>query len=493
MFSRAHAKAVRHHFRGARVFKTSAFKLTALYFCLFVFFSLAGFYSFYWQARSVLEDQIVEDISREERELRREYSRGRINALAEAIYWRSISTSDTFYLLSTLNGDLLHSDIAEVPLEVYSEAGLYEGYLFRESDALVWIDEKWPDHFGHSGDNADGQRSRPYLVLARTVILPAGLRLTIARESNEIIRFEVAARRARNFAILLTLLAGLLAGTYSSWRALRRIERISRAMDRIAAGDISIRLPVQGNSDEVTRIAERVNRMLEQIERLMRGMGEVSENIAHELKTPLTRIRNRAEEALSKASSPEETKALLEGLLSDSDDLIRLFDALLHITRMEAGNTRLDSDVHEIKPMLQAIKELFEPLTDEAKMKIVVEAPEGLGVFVNRDLINQALSNLIDNAIKHAGAGIIALGAEKEGDRVRLYVRDEGAGIPAEDHERVLERFVRLTPSRSSPGSGLGLATVAAIARFHGDTIRMENLTPGLKISFSLATGAACA
>jgi len=264
------------------------------------------------------------------------------------------------------------------------------------------------------------------------------------------------------------------------------------------AGDLGERLPVAGTGDELDRLAINLNLMLERIEALMHGLKEVSDNIAHDLKTPLTRLRNRTEQALRTASSEAEFRAALEGTIEESDGLIRTFNALLMIARAESGQARDDMVDFDAAEIANDVGELYEPLADQKGIVLTVDAGTPAPIKGNRELVSQALANLVDNAIKYAepadraagGApGEILVKAVNEGDRVLLIVADNGPGIPEADRARVLERFVRLEQSRSQPGSGLGLSLAAAVARLHGGELTLADNGPGLKGIIALPRG----
>ncbi len=261
--------------------------------------------------------------------------------------------------------------------------------------------------------------------------------------------------------------------------------------------DLSGRLPVGRTGDELDRLAQNLNEMLERIEALMRGLQEVSDNIAHDLKTPLTRLRNRAEQALRTASREADYRAALEATIEESDGLIGTFNALLMIARAESGHAREGMAEFDAAEIARDIGELYEPLAEEKGSALRVEAPPSLPARGNRELVSQALANLVDNAIKYSAPGKKAAGASAEivvqareqGDGIELSVADRGPGIPVEDRGRAVERFVRLEQSRSQPGSGLGLSLAAAVARLHHGNLRLEDNQPGLKSVLALPRG----
>jgi signal transduction histidine kinase len=286
---------------------------------------------------------------------------------------------------------------------------------------------------------------------------------------------------------------------------LKRVDAMTGTTQTIMRGDLSERLPIAGTGDELDRLASNLNTMLDRIEALMRGIREVSDNIAHDLKTPLTRLRNRCEEALRSAEDKSQYRAALESTIEESDALIRTFNALLMIARAESGHARDGMSEFDAAEIARGVGDLYEPLADEKGLVLKVEAPTAAPVRGNRELVSQALANLVDNAIKYAAPDhghingtqldgtqlngtqpAIVVKALGEGEHIVLTVADAGPGIPAADRARVVERFVRLEQSRSQPGSGLGLSLAAAVARLHDGDLKLEDNRPGLKSVLTL-------
>jgi signal transduction histidine kinase len=268
------------------------------------------------------------------------------------------------------------------------------------------------------------------------------------------------------------------------------------------AGDLSGRLPVKGDGDEFDRLSDSVNAMLDRIQHLMQGMKEVSDNIAHDLKTPLNRLRNRAENALRTANTKEELTAGLGQTIEAADEIIKTFNALLLIARLEAGAVEETKEPVALAELLSGAAELYEPLAEEAGLELVTLKLAPITLTANRQLISQAVINLIDNAIKYARKGTanktngdaatnpisgrIEVGLVARDGAVEIVVADDGPGISNQNRKRAMERFVRLDKSRSLPGTGLGLSLVAAVARLHGGDLRLEDNAPGLRAVLSL-------
>ena len=381
-------------------------------------------------------------------------------------------------------------------LLVSSKGTKLAGNLERWPDALPRADQRSGNRNSGGvfeyGSTVDKSRARSAAGIVRAIskdmTLLVGRDLSLQQEYAAQVRWLYLA----GFGALA--LAGLAAGLIASRLAMRRIGEIVVTSDRIMAGDFTQRVPATSAGDELDRLAGNLNAMLDRIESLMAGLREVSDNIAHDLKTPLTRLRTRAEAAL-RDGDPAQARDGLGRVIEDADELIKTFNALLLIARLEAGPLEGSTETFELDELVRDVAELYEPVAEEAGMTLVCHADEPAIVHANRQLIGQAVANLIDNAIKYAprsGSGDRHAGADITVDlavaqrEVSISVSDRGPGIPAADRERVLKRFVRLEASRTRPGTGLGLSLVAAVARLHGGRILLEDNAPGLRIVLAL-------
>jgi len=253
------------------------------------------------------------------------------------------------------------------------------------------------------------------------------------------------------------------------------------------AGNLSDRVPLRGTSDEFDQLAGNLNRMLDQIERLMTAMREVTDDVAHDLRTPLSRLRTRLERALSEPSGADASAGSSQGeairaAIAEADRLLATFNALLSIAELESGARRDETGPLDLSQVAWAAAELYEPVAEEKGFMLNVLAEPDVIIRGDRHLLSQALDNLLDNALKYAGAGEIEIRVCRHNGQAVLEVADRGPGIPEADRETVLDRFVRLEASRTTPGNGLGLSLVRAIVRRHGGSVVLEDNRPGLRV-----------
>jgi len=292
-------------------------------------------------------------------------------------------------------------------------------------------------------------------------------------------------RNSLVFAFVMMGLGAFLIWFFVGRSALKRIDNVSDASRRIMGGDLSGRLPVTGTGDEFDRLSDNLNQMLARIAALDEGLKQVSDNIAHDLKTPLTRLRNRAEAALAGPHDTAEYRDALEATIAESDQLIRTFNAILMISRLEAGNASEMAEQVDLAEIVRDVVELYEPLAEERGVEVTANIAAGVpAVTANRELIGQALSNVVDNAIKYAvgrqGTPRVVVALAEQGEEIVLSVTDNGPGISEADRTRATERFVRLEKSRNLPGSGLGLSIAKAVLGFHKGRLELDDAAPGL-------------
>jgi signal transduction histidine kinase len=455
-----------------KLLRTTAFQLTLVYLVIFIVFafSLLGYFAL--NTRRLITEQITTTVDTEITGLREQYNQGGIRRLVIVVDLRSRRPGSSLYLVTTATGEGLAGNVGSLEPGVLDHPGWLETN-YRRLEAPEGTDHR---------------------ALVQVVQLPGGFRLLVGRDLEERERLFGIIANAGQWSLALVIVLGLAGGFFVSRRVLNRIEAMTETAQTIMAGDLAGRLPVAGTGDELDRLAEHLNAMLERIEALMRGLKEVSDNIAHDLKTPLTRLRNRCEQALRGSAGVDDYRAALESTIAESDDLIRTFDALLMIARAEAGQARDNMTEFDAAEIARDVGELYEPLADEKGIALTVDAPVAAPVRGNRELVSQALANLIDNAIKYAGPNgevngtpaQIVVKAGNDGDRIALSVADRGPGIAEADRGRVVERFVRLEQSRSEPGSGLGLSLAAAVARLHGGELKLEDNHPGLRSTIAL-------
>ena len=455
-----------------KLLRTTAFQLTLAYLLIFILFAVSLLGYFALNTRRLITEQITRTVNTEIGRLREQYNEAGIRGLVLVLDLRSRRPGSSLYLVTTPTGEGLAGNVGSLEPGVLDHPGWLET-SYRRIEA--------PDGVEHR-------------ALVQVVELPGGFRLLVGRDLEERERIYGIISNAGRWSFALVVVLGLAGGFFVSRRVLKRIDAMTDTANTIMAGDLGGRLPIAGTGDELDRLAGNVNAMLERIEALMRGLKEVTDNIAHDLKTPLTRMRNRCEQAL-RGEQGRDYRAALESTIAESDDLIRTFDALLMIARAESGQARGNMDEFDAAEIARDVGELYEPLAEQKGLVLKIDAPAAAAVRGNRELVSQALANLVDNAIKYAGpdaskingaAAEILVKAGADGERITLSVADRGPGIPEADRGRVVERFVRLEQSRSEPGSGLGLSLASAVARLHGGELRLEDNRPGLRSIIAL-------
>ena len=466
--------------RFAQVWRTSTVRLTATFIAIFIIFAilLMGFIG--WQSSVQIQRQQADDIDREIRLFQRIEANQGIRALAFAVNRLSTQPGPGLYYLGDAAGLYLLGNVSDVPVEVVITPGVYS-FDYERPNPLDDV----------PGEDARPSRQREGVAVVRSVELSNGMRLVVGR--------DVVERRGYSAIILQSFLVGvvgiimfsLVAGGITARRVLRRIDTIQQTSTKIMSGNLSERVPVTKRNDEFDALATNLNAMLDRIEQLLQGLKEVTDNVAHDLKTPLTRLRNQAEAALRDTATEETREKALETVIAESDRLIQTFNALLMIARVEAGAPSGALSEIDVSDIVADLAELYGPVAEDEGIEVATRIETGVTLKANRELIGQAMVNLLENAMKYARPedgrpGRITVDLKREGGVVRIVVADNGPGIPEADRTRVLERFVRLEKSRSEPGSGLGLSLVNAVARLHGGAFRIEDNAPGVRAVLEL-------
>jgi signal transduction histidine kinase len=459
--------------RSRLMFRSTAVRLSALYILLFAL--CAAFLVFYVTALSekTLVQQTRQTIQEEVEDIQRAYNRGGVNLLLRIMERRARQPGANLYVIAGPNGEMLAGNVASVQ----------PGVLDRQG----WTEMP----FGYE-PYAEVGGPRRHFAIANVLQFENGLRVMIGRDLGDPSRFRYIVRQALMVALAIMGLGALIIWFGIGRNALKRIDRMSAASQKIMAGDLSQRLPVGRSGDEFDRLSGSLNAMLGRIEKLNEGLRQVSDNIAHDLKTPLTRLRNKAADALGE-DREEARKAALEGIIAESDQLIRTFNALLMISRVEAGSIAAEMSNVDLSAASADSAELYEPVAEEAGISLVTEIEPGIAVNGNRELIGQAIFNLLDNAIKYAGEGseapVIRVKLLSEAGMLKLSISDNGPGVPADKRGEVTKRFFRLDASRSKPGTGLGLSLVEAVMELHGGKLELSAMdeanaeTPGLTVT----------
>src|SRR5690606_12519199 len=348
----------------------------------------------------------------------------------------------------------------------------------------------WPEEFDRRGEWVDFLKTdgSGHYTPVRALVLGVGpgFRLLVGRDVRELEQINEVFRRASVWGLGLTMGLSLLGGILIGFSAQRRVAEINRTTRQIIAGNLKERVPVTGGGDEQDELAENVNAMLDQIEKLMAGLRHVGDSVAHDLRGPLTRLRARLE---TLASEPVPSAEGLDECVAQADALLATFNALLRIARVESGAYRSALAPVDLGTIARDICELYQAAADERRIDLSCSAATDAFVVGDRELLAQALTNLLDNAVKYTPDGgriDVSVESAQNDSAYVLRVTDTGPGIPAHERERVLERFTRLDRSRSLPGNGLGLALVKAVAEQHDARLELHDNAPGLVVALEI-------
>jgi signal transduction histidine kinase len=447
--------------RLRRLFRTSVFQLTLGYVALFAV-SVGALSAFvYWSTLGYLERQTNAIIEAEINGLSEQYERSGLTGLADIINERVDGDSEhrSEYLLADAIGRPLAGNVAW-PSALDAGTGQWVDFIKRDD------------------------RGNETPVRAALLRVGPGFRLLVGRDIRELAAIRSVLRSGAMYGITITLVLALVGGLLMALSAQRRLAGLNRTTRQIMAGDLSQRAPLRGTNDEHDELASNINAMLDQIENLLVGMRHVADSVAHDLRGPLTRLRNRLEMLASAAEPSHED---LSECVHQLDQVLATFNALLRIARIESGAYRSAFKPVDLAPIVRDVSELYQVAADERCLNFETAQTDTVEVFGDRELLAQALTNLLDNAVKYTPpGGTITVSLERRGDIARLSVADTGPGVPEADRDRVLQRFTRLDQARSQPGAGLGLALVNAVTMQHHGRLVLGDNQPGLVVTLEL-------
>jgi signal transduction histidine kinase len=459
----------------ADLVRTTSFRLALLYALLFGGSAVVVFAVIYWAATSAMSDQLDVGLDAERTALEEHYRSGGIDALSSAIAERVAQPVHPFrYLLEDPRRKVLAGDFPSTP-----------SLRVGRSETAIPV-------MASVGD-ADEKR-RLFRILG--VALKDGGFLFLGEDAHPLEELREFLFGAFGWGAGATLVLAVLGSVAMSTGVLRRVEAINRASERVMAGELDRRLPTttgsrSGRGDEFDRLAANLNVMLDRIEALVQGLRQVSTDIAHDLRTPLGRLRRTLESARDGALvHPGSAVApVIDQAIEEADALLNTFGALLRIAQIEAGASRRGFGLLDLSAVLEDVLEVYAPAAEEKNQTLTRQIPAGIAVLGDRALLTQMLANLVANAIQHSPSDAhieVALGTMGNGKGPRVTISDDGPGIPEPEREKVFRRFYRLDASRSTPGNGLGLALVAAVVDLHHANIRLsENSPRGLRVALT--------
>ncbi len=466
--------------RLPRLFRTTPFRLTLLFLALFAAAASAFLAYIYLATAGEATRRTDQNITREMRSLVAAYDRAGVDAVNQSLIERASSERPFLYLLMKPDGTRISGSIAESPLEDVKGAPSRASFSVTDYDAQGRL-VKHP---------ARGFQER----------LSGGEILFVGADVSEDQAYVVKIVRALWGAGALVIVLGLAGGLLVSRNVSRSMGALNDVVTAVRNGDFGARAQVRGTRDEFDELSEGINEMLDRLERSMAGHRHAGDAIAHDLRSPLTRLRARLETAyLDVEAGKGNAEEALAQALDDTDGVLKTFGAVLSIARLQAAGQAPDQVVFDPADLAADLAELYEPTCEDKGLEFDAELTKNLQVRGNREFLAQALANLLDNAVKYtpAGGAIMFRVRRRSSGEVEYSITDTGPGVPDEDRARVVERFVRLENSRSEPGSGLGLSLVAAVAEAHGGRLELSEgpgkvgeMGPGLRVALILPRAA---
>lgn len=446
--------------RTLRILRSAAFRLTLIYAALFVVSAFVLFVAVFVIATAALQSDMQAVLRTEALQLAEVHRRTGLLGLAQQVTRRMDfrTRGPIYYLVQAPNRQVVVGNLPGMP----PVEGVVDFVRDRRDD-----------------EPEDARRKLTGFGLT----LPDGTFILVAQDAGRLIDMQHAMVQAYVWAGGLTLLLAIGGGVLVGGSFVRRIDTIGRTSRAIMEGDLSARIPVRGNNDEIDQLVIGLNAMLERIQQLLDGLRQVTSDIAHDLRTPLGRLRQKLEEAREEANSPAEYQAAIEAAIGEADSLLEIFSALLRIAQIEAGAQKSAFTAVDLSALMRSIGEAYGPVAEDSQHKFETAIDDGVTLPGDRQLLAQLFTNLVENALTHTPVGsTLRLALRKTATGFEAEVSDDGPGIPESERDKVFDRFYRLDRSRTTRGSGLGLSMVKAIASLHGLGLRLEDRHPGLAV-----------
>jgi signal transduction histidine kinase len=449
--------------RPTRLFKTESFRSAALFATLFLVLSWVLLGAVYWIVDDTQTKSLVGAIDADISTIRNGYRDKGLSEAVEVVQQRLGSGE-------------------------YSGADLPGGYILIQDQATgvpVGNVPPMPLQLGLFSFHVPRNRRHDLqaTVLGRGLYIADGVYLFVGRDTGQIAATRLRILEAFAWIEAISIVLAALGGIFFSVQFMRRIDAITRTCRSIVAGKFSDRIPLRGSGDELDSLSVAINNMLDRIAALLDSLRQVSSDVAHDLRTPLTHLRNRLEDARHKSVTAEDYAVVVSHAIEDTDHLLAIFAALLRISQIESGSRLAGFSTLSLSDLLGKTYEMYRPVAEDQRQLLQQHIHEEVRILGDGELLTQMFSNLIENAIRHTPAGTrIVIRLEVSGGTVTACIEDNGPGIPVGEYDKVLRRFYRVMSSRSTPGSGLGLALVAAIANLHNAKIELSDNHPGLGV-----------
>ncbi len=435
-----------------KVLRTSAFRLTLLYAGIFCASFVVLFALIFWSTARYMDRQFDDTVRNEIAEIESDTASANLASLQSIVSELTLNSPGFFYLLQDRDGNVLAGNLpAMTPTD-----GIIDGAQVQIQDRVLSLRGKG-------------------------IHLHGGVFLFVGLSTIELREMQRAVARTFVWGFVATIFTSLLSGAFISLAMLARVEALSNVSREIVGGDLDRRIPLRGSNDEFDHLAVSLNAMFDRIQGLMDGLRQVSTDIAHDLRTPLTRLRQRIEMTLRKADDVDSLRIAFQATLKDVDSILETFSALLRIAQLETSERRAKFTDIDLTDLLRTAVELYAPMAEEKEQSIIEKIDDGLTIRGDRELLLQLFANVLENAVRHSPQrALIQIGGRRVVGGTVVSVCDNGPGIPDAMRAKVFQRFFRLEPSRTTPGSGLGLSLVKAIASLHNVSVELRSNEPGL-------------